>query len=88
VPLSVIRLAGLVLVLTTAAGQPGLASAAIILTLAVLLTALLAAGVPTPPAAALAYGETLRRHARRTAFLPQCDPDAPGRPRPRAPAPA
>ncbi|MFI2200691.1 DUF6412 domain-containing protein [Streptomyces sp. NPDC020192] len=27
----------------------------------------------------------IRDRARRTAFLPQCDPDAPGRRRPRAP---
>jgi hypothetical protein len=85
----VIRLAGLVLVLATMAGsQPVLATAAVTLTLAVLLTALLATGVSAPPAAALVYAETLRRHARRTAFLPQCDPDGPGRPRPRAPSPA
>jgi len=28
---------------------------------------------------------TLRERTLRTAFLPQCDPDAAGRPRPRAP---
>lgn len=28
---------------------------------------------------------TLRDHTHRTVFIPQCDPDAAGRPRPRAP---
>ncbi|MFF9088011.1 DUF6412 domain-containing protein [Streptomyces sp. NPDC014991] len=32
--------------------------------------------------------EAIRDRARRTAFLPQRDPDAPGRRRPRAPGPA
>ncbi|HCA86806.1 MAG TPA: hypothetical protein DEQ61_15735 [Streptomyces sp.] len=37
---------------------------------------------PVPPAR---IRTALRDRERRTAFLPQCDPDASGRPRPRAP---
>ncbi|MFB9908372.1 DUF6412 domain-containing protein [Allokutzneria oryzae] len=40
-------------------------------------------GVTTGPVVAVAVA--LRERARRTAFLPQRDPTAPGRPRPRAP---
>ena len=87
VPLSLIRLTGLVLVLSIVAGdQPSLATV-LAMTLAVLLVALVASGYTSAPTA-LAYAETLRQRSRRIAFLPQCDPDAPGRPRPRAPSPA
>ncbi|WP_282695548.1 DUF6412 domain-containing protein [Streptomyces sp. CC208A] len=43
-------------------------------------------GARTAPSAPPALIRTaLRDRARRTAFLPQCDPDAAGRRRPRAP---
>lgn len=69
--------------------QGGLVETALALAAAVAGTALAAAAVlaacrarPVPPAR---VRTALRDRERRTAFLPQRDPDASGRPRPRAP---
>lgn len=55
--------------------------------LAAVTTACLVRALARPRAAApqLALARTLRARAARTAFLPQRDPDGPGRTRPRAP---
>ncbi|GAA2689667.1 hypothetical protein GCM10010400_63360 [Streptomyces aculeolatus] len=44
-----------------------------------------AGAAAAPPASAAGIRTALRERALRTAFLPQRDPDAAGRPRPRAP---
>ncbi|MBW8482177.1 DUF6412 domain-containing protein [Actinomadura parmotrematis] len=65
-------------------GAPGAGVAA--LAVAALLVIALAVGPRREPSAVLARLRTaLRDRTLRTAFLPQRDPDAAGRPRPRAP---
>lgn len=86
-PLSPLRLVGLLLVVAMLAGTQTSVTAAVAVTLAALLAGLLVAGGGTH-APSLVRSETLRRHSLRTAFLPQRDPDAAGRPRPRAPTAA
>ncbi|OKI04493.1 hypothetical protein A6A06_06750 [Streptomyces sp. CB02923] len=63
---------------------PALTSAAATAALLLLCRAFLAAALarPEPPGR---IRTALRDRERRTAFLPQRDPDAAGRPRPRAP---
>ena len=73
-------------------GSPGLtavAAAAALVLLSGVAAGSLATGrlLGTRAPAAVRDG-TLRRHAQRTAFLPQRDPDARGRRRPRAPGAA
>ncbi|MEE1940236.1 DUF6412 domain-containing protein [Streptomyces sp. TRM 70361] len=65
---------------TTAVALAATAAAGTALAVAALLAARLAR--PAPPAR---VRTALRDRERRTAFLPQRDPDAAGRPRPRAP---
>ncbi|MFF0725767.1 DUF6412 domain-containing protein [Streptomyces sp. NPDC004134] len=50
-----------------------------------LLAGLALCAAAAPPASAAGIRTALRERALRTAFLPQRDPDAAGRPRPRAP---
>ncbi|MEO3839951.1 DUF6412 domain-containing protein [Streptomyces sp. B22F1] len=50
-----------------------------------LLAGLALCAAAAAPASAAGIRTALRERARRTAFLPQRDPDAAGRPRPRAP---
>lgn len=65
---------------------PGALAAAAVLLLAVAVTVTLAAPrVPGARTPAAVHAAALRRRAYRTAYLPPRDPDAPGRPRPRAP---
>jgi hypothetical protein len=61
--------------------------AAAVLTAAALLFTLLLVARTSAPAAAplLARASSVRDRAERTVFLRLCDPDAAGRPRPRAP---
>jgi hypothetical protein len=61
--------------------------AAAVLTAAALLVTLLLVARSSAPAAAplLARATSVRDRAERTVFLRLCDPDAAGRPRPRAP---
>jgi hypothetical protein len=66
----------------TAAGT-GAAAAMILIT--ALLVSRTFAGATIPGFAREPIGTTLRRHARRTGVLRQCDPDAAGHARPRAP---
>ncbi|MFJ7152732.1 DUF6412 domain-containing protein [Streptomyces sp. NPDC100445] len=88
----VLVLVHLLLLQATSLGTGGLSAAvalAVTATVAAGLaaSALLAArGVPALPPARVR--EAIRDRARRTAFLPQRDPDAPGRRRPRAPGTA
>ena len=63
---------------------PALAVAAAA-TVLVATCALLAAVGHVAPGPHARVRTALRDRRRRTAFLPQCDPDADGRPRPRAP---
>ncbi|MFD8009941.1 DUF6412 domain-containing protein [Streptomyces sp. NPDC058955] len=75
--LLVIAFAGLVL-------TDGSVGAAVVVAVSAVVCGLV--GVRTAPAAPSTLIRTaLRDRARRTAFLPQRDPDAAGRPRPRAP---
>lgn len=67
-------------------GAAGIAALAVVAAGTVMLTLVLALrSVPLPAGSTLAPG-AVRRRAERTAFLPLCDPDAAGRPRPRAPS--
>mgnify|MGYP007039508932 CR=1 FL=1 len=66
--------------LTTAVALAATATAAATLAACALLAA---RGVPAVPPTRVRTA--IRDRARRTAFLPQRDPDAPGRTRPRAP---
>jgi hypothetical protein len=61
--------------------------AAAVLTAAALLLALVVVARASAPTAAplLARATSVRHRAERTVFLRLCDPDAAGRPRPRAP---
>ncbi|MBR7673520.1 DUF6412 domain-containing protein [Streptomyces sp. NPDC054796] len=68
---------GLATALTGAA-----AAAAVLLLCHTVLLAVAAAAPPVPPGR---IRTAIRDRERRTAFLPQRDPDASGRPRPRAP---
>ncbi|MFB9835834.1 DUF6412 domain-containing protein [Actinoallomurus acaciae] len=61
-----------------------LAAAALAVAGLVLLAARRPAVRPTPEVSARSV--SLRSHARRTAIVRLCDPDAAGRPRPRAPS--
>lgn len=63
----------------------GLAAAATAALLSVLLTACLSGARGAPRVAPARVRTALRDRAMRTAFLPQRDPDAAGRSRPRAP---
>ncbi|GHJ90601.1 hypothetical protein SNE510_01200 [Streptomyces sp. NE5-10] len=77
-------LLALAVVLSGPAGPHDAVGAAVVLAVSVGLCALV--GARTAPAAAPTLVRTaLRDRARRTAFLPQRDPDAAGRRRPRAP---
>jgi hypothetical protein len=62
----------------------GAATAAVILT-AVVLAVRSVAGLPLPRAGHRTLGRTLRARILRAGVIRQTDPDAPGRPRPRAP---
>ncbi|GHI20816.1 hypothetical protein Shyd_21870 [Streptomyces hydrogenans] len=74
----------LAVALSGPAGPYDSVGAAVVLAVSAGLCALV--GARTAPAAAPALVRTaLRDRARRTAFLPQRDPDAAGRRRPRAP---
>ncbi|AUG77411.1 hypothetical protein CFP65_2586 [Kitasatospora sp. MMS16-BH015] len=64
------------------------AAAALVLVAGVAAATLATARVLGARAPAFVRSGTLRRHAFRTAFLPQRDPDARGRRRPRAPGAA
>lgn len=64
-----------------------LATAAIVALFAGLLASVVTAGRRMGGAPRAVRDRTLRRCAWRTAFLPQRDPDARGRTRPRAPTP-
>jgi hypothetical protein len=86
VPLSPLRVAGLLLAFAVLAGAQPTMATAVTAALAVLVVAVLASTVTAEPAAVLLSSETLRRRARLTAFLPRLSPTAPGRPRPRAPS--
>ncbi|MFF5469776.1 DUF6412 domain-containing protein [Streptomyces achromogenes] len=66
--------------LTTAVALAATATAAAMLTACALLAARRVPAVPPTR-----VRTAIRDRARRTAFLPQRDPDAPGRRRPRAP---
>ncbi len=81
------RLASLLLALTVLVSSEPTVAAAVTATLVVLVAAVMVGAASVPGAVPVA-ASTLRRQARRTAFLPQLHPDAPGRPRPRAPSPA
>lgn len=70
-------------------GSPGPMAAAALAAVALLAAFLVVparAGRHAAWVSAQARSAALRRRARGTAFLPQRDPDAAGRPRPRAPA--
>lgn len=79
----------LALVLLVLAGplgaEPGLLPAAVAVSATALAVCLLSTALGVPLVAPTAVRTTIRERARRTAFLPQRDPDASGRPRPRAP---
>lgn len=88
VPLSLLRLAGLVLPAGALSGaRPGVATA-VTLTLSALLLALLVRRTAVVPALVRVGTEALRRSVRNPALTRQRDPDASGRPRPRAPSAA
>jgi hypothetical protein len=79
-------LSGLVLSSQSAGtGLVALATGAGLLLLAVLLTTGTLAARPGRTSAHTVRSTAVRRRAWRTAFLPQRDPDGPGRCRPRAP---
>jgi hypothetical protein len=81
------RLASLMLVLAVlVSAEPNVATA-VTAAVAVLVVAALAGGAVPIPALSLP-GRALRHRSRRTALLRQVSPDAPGRPRPRAPSAA
>ncbi|MBT2211154.1 DUF6412 domain-containing protein [Actinomadura sp. NEAU-AAG7] len=82
VPLSLLALAE---GLTAAPEQPALLALATFTVAGLLVLAVRALAVGTAPAR---VRTTLRDRSLRTAFLPQRDPDAAGRPRPRAPGTA
>ena len=68
------------------AGSAAGVSVAVVAAGAALLTLVVAVrSVPLPVAGPLTPS-AVRGRAERTAFLPLCDPDAAGRPRPRAPS--
>jgi hypothetical protein len=70
---------------TELAGAPaGMAALAVVGAAALLLTLLVA--VHTTPVAGALAPSAVRQHGERTVFLALCDPDAAGRPRPRAPS--
>lgn len=67
-------------------GPAGMAAIAVVAAGALLLTLVVALRtVPFPPGGALA-ASAVRQRAERTVYLPLRDPDAAGRPRPRAPS--
>ena len=79
------------LVMAAAPARPAGLLAVAAAALTCLLLALLASGARLGAATGTSPQATraaLRRKAWRAAFLPQLDPDAPGRPRPRAPSAA
>lgn len=76
-------LAGLLLTHTGLTGA--LAAAATATAAAILLGRALHTAAGSPPVPRGRVRTALRDRERRTAFLPQRDPDASGRPRPRAP---
>jgi hypothetical protein len=85
VPLSLLRLAGLVLLAGALSGaRPGVATAVTPTLSAVLLVRRTA----VVPALVRVGTEALRRSVRNPALTRQRDPDASGRPRPRAPSAA
>jgi hypothetical protein len=67
-----------------AAGPAGMAAIAVV-GAAALVFALLVAAHATPVPGPLVVS-AVRQRCERTVFLPLCDPDAAGRPRPRAPS--
>ncbi|HEX6235402.1 MAG TPA: DUF6412 domain-containing protein [Jiangellaceae bacterium] len=78
-------LAGPVGVATELAGTPAGMAAIVVAAAAVLLPALVGAVHAVPVRVSL-IASAVRQRAERTVFLPLCDPDAQGRPRPRAPS--
>jgi hypothetical protein len=81
-----VRLVGLLVVAGVLVGtQPGLA-ATVTLTVAALCAALIAFRQLAIPSPVPAGSSALRRRARRTEVVRLHDPDAAGRPRPRAPS--
>lgn len=87
-PLILLRVA-CAFVLAGAVGgtRPGMATA-VTLSLAAVLLALLVRSTAAVPALAPVGAEALRRSTRHPAVQRQRDPDASGRPRPRAPSAA
>ncbi|HEX6196977.1 MAG TPA: DUF6412 domain-containing protein [Jiangellaceae bacterium] len=68
-------------------GSPGAATMlAIIAAAGLFFVFAVASYSDMPVAAGSLQPAAVRRRAERTAFLPLCDPAAPGRPRPRAPS--
>jgi uncharacterized protein DUF6412 len=75
-----------VLALVMPAYDSATLAAAVLTAAALLFTLLLVARSSAPPAAPLlARATSVRDRAERAVFLRLCDPDAAGRPRPRAP---
>ena len=81
------RLASLLLALAVLVSAEPNVTAVVTAAVAVLLVAALAAAIVPVPAVSLSGG-VLRHRSRRSALLRQVSPDAPGRPRPRAPSTA
>jgi uncharacterized protein DUF6412 len=81
---AVLLLVAQVLLVPDAGLGPALAVAAAV-TLVAAASLVLAAAGRVAPAPQARVRTALRDRRRRTAFLPQRDPDADGRPRPRAP---
>jgi hypothetical protein len=84
----VLSLLGFFAVLATLSGLPSTAAVVSALTLGLLAAAFFhahAAVARAGSAKAATWAASLRDRARHTAFLPHRDPDAAGKPRPRAP---
>jgi hypothetical protein len=81
----ILLLAGPLGVATELAAAPAGLVAIAVTAAAVLLLALVGAVHAVPVRGSL-IASAVRQRAERTVFLPLCDPDAEGRPRPRAPS--
>lgn len=77
---------GLAAAVQPAASPAGFAAIALAAATALLLTLVLTQRAVPLPAYGAFIASAVRQHSIRTAFLPLRDPDAPGRPRPRAPS--
>jgi Family of unknown function (DUF6412) len=69
-----------------AGGAAGIAALAVVAAGAVLLTLVVALRAVPVPTGGMLTSAAVRQQAERTAFLQLRDPDAAGRPRPRAPS--